>query len=297
MPYAHFVCMAKILKKLKIRNNERVKEKGMEIFFYIIIFIIGSLFGSFYTLAVYRIPKRQDILFKHSYCPNCNHKLGLLDLFPIFSYIFLGGKCRYCKEKIRPRYLILEILSGLLFVSIAYLMGLNVERFEIIKIIEFSFMVLYLTFIILIAGIDKENRNIDKFVNIYGIVISIMYMLYLCIVEQASIYRYGIYLVFYIIILALDTITLRKYAKSTYLNGILLMIITMAIFTGEYVTASSIIYTLLVIAIYLLLYKLKNRRKRNVKTDKQVSNQMSIGFYLGSTNVITLMFVLYYLTI
>lgn len=297
MPYAHFVCMAKILKKLKIRNNERVKEKGMEIFFYVLIFIIGSLFGSFYTLAVYRIPKRQDILFKHSYCPNCNHKLGLLDLFPIFSYIFLGGKCRYCKEKIRPRYLILEILSGLLFVSIAYLMGLNVERFEIIKIIEFSFMVLYLTFIILIAGIDKENRNIDKFVNIYGIVISIMYMLYLCIVEQASIYRYGIYLVFYIIILALDTITLRKYAKSTYLNGILLMIITMAIFTGEYVTASSIIYTLLVIAIYLLLYKLKNRRKRNVKTDKQVSNQMSIGFYLGSTNVITLMFVLYYLTI
>ena len=276
---------------------KELKEKGMEIFFYIIIFIIGSLFGSFYTLAVYRIPKRQDILFKHSYCPNCNHKLGLLDLFPIFSYIFLGGKCRYCKEKIRPRYLILEILSGLLFVSIAYLMGLNVERFEIIKIIEFSFMVLYLTFIILIAGIDKENRNIDKFVNIYGIVISIMYMLYLCIVEQASIYRYGIYLVFYIIILALDTITLRKYAKSTYLNGILLMIITMAIFTGEYVTASSIIYTLLVIAIYLLLYKLKNRRKRNVKTDKQVSNQMSIGFYLGSTNVITLMFVLYYLTI
>lgn len=297
MPYAHFVCMAKILKKLKIRNNERVKEKGMEIFFYVLIFIIGSLFGSFYTLAVYRIPKRQDILFKHSYCPNCNHKLGLLDLFPIFSYIFLGGKCRYCKEKIRPRYLILEILSGLLFVSIAYLMGLNVEKFNIVKIIEFGFLILYLTFIILIAGIDKENRNIDKFVNIYGIVISIMYMLYLCIVEQASIYRYGIYLVFYIIILALDTITLRKYAKSTYLNGILLMIITMAIFTGEYVTASSIIYTLLVIAIYLLLYKLKNRRKRNVKTDKQVSNQMSIGFYLGSTNVITLMFVLYYLTI
>lgn len=276
---------------------KELKEKGMEIFFYIIIFIIGSLFGSFYTLAVYRIPKRQDILFKHSYCPNCNHKLGLLDLFPIFSYIFLGGKCRYCKEKIRPRYLILEILSGLLFVSIAYLMGLNVEKFNIVKIIEFGFLILYLTFIILIAGIDKENRNIDKFVNIYGIVISIMYMLYLCIVEQASIYRYGIYLVFYIIILALDTITLRKYAKSTYLNGILLMIITMAIFTGEYVTASSIIYTLLVIAIYLLLYKLKNRRKRNVKTDKQVSNQMSIGFYLGSTNVITLMFVLYYLTI
>ena len=46
----------------------------MNTFIYIIIFIIGTLFGSFYTLAVYRIPKRQDITHTHSYCPNCNHK-------------------------------------------------------------------------------------------------------------------------------------------------------------------------------------------------------------------------------
>lgn len=98
----------------------------MNIIFYLTIFIIGTLFGSFYTLAVYRIPKRQDIVHTHSYCPNCNHKLGLLDLFPIFSYILLGGKCRYCKQKIRPRYLILESLSGILFLVTAYLMGLTV---------------------------------------------------------------------------------------------------------------------------------------------------------------------------
>ena len=84
----------------------------MNIFLYAIIFIIGTFFGSFFTLAVYRIPKKEDILIKHSYCPNCNHKLGFFDLFPVFSYIFLGGKCRYCKDKIRPRYLILELLSG-----------------------------------------------------------------------------------------------------------------------------------------------------------------------------------------
>ena len=140
----------------------------MNIFFYIIIFIIGTLFGSFYTLAVYRIPKRQDILYTHSYCPNCNHKLGLLDLFPIFSYIFLRGKCRYCKNKIRPRYLILEILSGILFVTISYLIGMNINHLTSIKIVEFSFLVLYLTFIILLSGIDKENRKIDKAVNIYS---------------------------------------------------------------------------------------------------------------------------------
>ncbi|MEE0866289.1 MAG: prepilin peptidase [Clostridia bacterium] len=265
----------------------------MDIFFYVIIFIIGSLFGSFYTLAVYRIPKRQDILLKHSYCPNCNHKLGLLDLFPIFSYILLGGKCRYCKEKIRPRYLVLEVLAGMLFVVIAYLTGLNLEHLSLVNIIEYVCMILYITFIILIVGIDAENKNIDKAVNVYGIVVSIIYMLYLCIVEKANIYRYGIYLVLYIIVLTLDTITLRKFAKSTYLNGLLIMITTMAVFTGEYITIISIIYTLLLIAIDLMINKIKNRKNKNVKNDKQVAEQLCIGTYLGVTNLITVVFVLF----
>ena len=83
------------------------------------MFITGTVFGSFYTLAVYRIPLKQDITHTRSYCPKCNHKLQFFDLIPILSYIFLGGKCRYCKEKIRPRYLILETLSGLVFVLFA----------------------------------------------------------------------------------------------------------------------------------------------------------------------------------
>ena len=266
--------------------------RNMETFFYIIIFIIGSLFGSFYTLAVYRIPRRQDIVRTHSYCPNCNHKLGLLDLFPIVSYIFLRGRCRYCKEKIRPRYLILEVLSGVLFVLIAYYMGLNLENLNYIKIIEYSFIVLYLTYIILISGIDKENRKMDKYVNVYGVAISIMYMSYLCIVEKANIYRYGIYLIFYILILLFDTITLKKFAKSTYTDGILLMIITMACFTGEYIAINTITFTLLTIGIYILLYKLKNKMNRNMKTDKQISNEISIGFSLGVANIIIFIFTL-----
>ena len=266
----------------------------MNTFLFIIIFIIGTLFGSFYTLAVYRIPKRQDIVHTHSYCPNCNHKLGLLDLFPIFSYLFLGGKCRYCKEKIRPRYLILEVLSGILFVAIAYLMGINISNVSTIKIVEYCFIILYLTFIVLMSGIDYENKKIDKAVNIYGIGISILYMVYLCIVEKANIYRYGIYLMCYIIMLTFDTITLKKYAKSTYVNGILISIITMIIFTGEYVTANAIILTLLTIAIYLLLYKLKNRKNRNRKSDKQISKQLSIGFYLGVSNILTVILALFF---
>lgn len=260
----------------------------MNLIFYLLIFIIGTLFGSFYTLAVHRIPKRQDIIHTHSYCPNCNHKLGFLDLVPIFSYVFLLGKCRYCKEKIRPRYLILEILSGGLFVIMAYSMKFNFETLNAIKIAEFCFVVLYLTFIILLAGIDKENRKIDKLVSVYGIVISIMYIVYLCIVEQANIYRYGIYLIFYVIVLTLDTITLKKYAKDSYVSGILLMIITMTIFTGEYITINAIIYTLLAIFFYMLLYKIKTRKKKRKEKDEKITKSLSIGFFLGTFNILML---------
>lgn len=156
----------------------------MNIFLYIIFFIMGITFGSFYTLAVYRIPQGQDITHTHSYCPNCNHKLNILDLIPILSYIFLGGKCRYCNKKIRPRYLILEIMSGLAFIIVAFLMGLNAENLTIVKIINYLFFTLFFTFIVLLVGIYKENKIINKPVLIYGIIISIMYIVYLYIIEK-----------------------------------------------------------------------------------------------------------------
>lgn len=118
-----------------------------------------------------------------------------------------------------------------------------------------------------------------------------MYMVYLYIVEQTNIYRYGIYLILYIIILILDTVTLKRYAKNSYVTGILLMIVTMMIFTGEYITQKGIIFTLLAIFFYLIFYKMKEKRK-NKKSEKQMANQLSIGFFLGVFNMIILIFVL-----
>ena len=134
----------------------------LNIFFYIILFAMGITFGSFYTLALYRIPKRQDITHTHSYCPNCNHKLGFLDLIPVFSYIFLGAKCRYCKQKIRPRYFIVEIVSGLLFVLFGFLLNLNIYSLEKIKIIDYAFFVLYFTFIINKSRFVYNQKSVNK---------------------------------------------------------------------------------------------------------------------------------------
>lgn len=274
-----------------IKKGEKM---AANIILYILIFIMGTVFGSFFTLAVHRIPKRQDITHTHSYCPNCGHKLGILDLIPVFSYIFLGAKCRYCKQKIRPRYFILEIASGLLFVVISYLMNINIFNWNIHIIADSAFLALYLCFLLIMAGIDKENRQINKGINVYGIIISIMYMIYLCTIENASIYRYVIYLIFYIVFLILDTVTLKKFVKSTYLNGIMITIITIAIFTGEFITINTIIMTLLEIAIYILIYKLKSRNNKNIKTDKQIGRNLSIGYYLAINNIIYFIFVLGY---
>lgn len=259
----------------------------MNTIFYIMIFLMGITFGSFYTLAVYRIPKGIDITHKHSYCPNCNHKLNFLDLIPIFSYIFLGGKCRYCKQKIKSRYLILETLSGLFFVGIAYLMRINIYNLEIIKIVEYAFFVLYFTFIILMSGIDKEYKKINKPVLVYGIIISIMYIVYLYIIEKASIYRYVIYLVAFVLLLLVDTITLKKHAKNNYTYSILIALIIMAIFTGEYVTISSVIYAILAIAIDLVLKKIKNKKNNTKNKEKE-----PIGLYLSVFNILYFIIVL-----
>ena len=269
----------------------------MNAIFYIVIFIIGTVFGSFYTLAVYRIPKRQDITHTHSYCPKCEHKLGFWDLIPVWSYIFLGGKCRYCKEKIRPRYFILETMSGIIFLAVAYFMKLNIENITIIKLVDYGFFVLYFTFIVLMAGIDKEKREINRSVLAYGIILSILYMIYLYIIEKNSIYRYIIYLVLYVIILLVDNITLKKYAKNKYITLLLLVVIIMAIITGEFVAYESVIITLISIALDTIVHKIKNKKK---KKQENYLKKEQIGYMLGISNMIIFVFILicnYYLKI
>lgn len=92
----------------------------MELSIIIGLFILGTIFGSFYNVVAYRLPKGESILYPGSHCPKCNHKLKPLELIPILSYILQKGKCVNCKDKISIFYPISEIICGLLFV-ICYL--------------------------------------------------------------------------------------------------------------------------------------------------------------------------------
>lgn len=255
----------------------------MEIILYGIIFIIGILIGSFCTLAVYRIPLGKDITHERSFCPNCNHRLEFWDLIPIVSYLALGGKCRYCKEKIRIRYLLLEIASGIIFLLLALSMNIHLENIlinaeeTIHGIVLLGFGILYFTTLILIAGIDKERTEIAKPVLLFGLIILGAYILYLYMVKNIPVYKYVIYLIFMLIIILLDICLMKKKKKENYTISILLLWIYMLAFTNTDVMLFTIIATLIFIAIHSIAHKLETKGKENIK--------VPIGFYMVISNI------------
>ena len=246
----------------------------MDIFLYVIIFIIGTFCGSFFTLAVYRIPKKEDILIKHSYCPNCNHKLGFFDLFPIISYILLGGKCRYCGNRIRARYLILELLSGFTFLALAISLRLTVDNLN--NIINIVTTLMYVSILVIIGGIDKENKDIKKGVLAFGYLIEFIYMIYQCTLGNINVYQYVIYLILLILIVILSNISLKMLAKEKYYIKILYLLLYMIIFCGSKIFILTAILTLISIFIYSILSKQKN-------------TTLPIGFYLSVSNILIIL--------
>lgn len=104
----------------------------------LIILLFGILIGSFLNVCIYRIPKKEDIIFTPSHCLKCSHKLKWYQLIPVFSYIFLRGKCQYCKTKISIQYPIIELLNGAAYMGIFAIYGFSKESF--IYIILFSIL-------------------------------------------------------------------------------------------------------------------------------------------------------------
>ena len=77
--------------------------------------ILGACIGSFLNVVIYRLPKRQSFIFDRSHCTSCNTNLKVFDLFPVISWIFLKGRCRYCSNFISKRYLFVELCTSFLF--------------------------------------------------------------------------------------------------------------------------------------------------------------------------------------
>ncbi|HWC14524.1 MAG TPA: prepilin peptidase [Actinomycetota bacterium] len=89
--------------------------------------LLGLIFGSFGTVIAHRLPQRRSIASGRSRCPSCDTQIAWFENIPVFSYVALRGRCRHCGASISPRYLWIELMSGLLFVAAWWRFGLSLE--------------------------------------------------------------------------------------------------------------------------------------------------------------------------
>ena len=92
----------------------------------ILIFAFGLIIGSFLNVCIYRIPRHESIVFDRSHCTKCGAQIKWYDLVPVFSYLFLLGKCRNCKEKISIIYPTIELTNALAYVGLYLYFDLSI---------------------------------------------------------------------------------------------------------------------------------------------------------------------------
>ncbi len=146
----------------------------------IMIFIFGMVLGSFYNVVGYRLPNGMSIVYPSSHCPNCNHKLKFYELIPIFSYMFLFGKCKSCKKRISLSYPFFEALTGLLFLLSYIVFGIN---------IEFFISITFISILIIISISDIKYYIIPDEVLIIGCIFIIIEFIIKSIINDISFFN------------------------------------------------------------------------------------------------------------
>lgn len=137
----------------------------MELFF---VVLFGLCIGSFLNVCIYRIAREESISFPPSHCTKCGYELKVKDLVPVLSYVFLGGKCRSCKEKISIKYPLVEILNALLYVVIYLNYGFSFELFK---------FAVFASLMIVIGFIDFDTKYVFNSTVILGVVSGIIFLI------------------------------------------------------------------------------------------------------------------------
>jgi leader peptidase (prepilin peptidase)/N-methyltransferase len=128
--------------------------------FALLAFIFGAVVGSFLNVCIVRLPKEESLVSPPSHCPNCKTPIPFYDNIPLFGYLFLKGRCRFCHEKISPRYFVVEFLMAVLSVALLYHFGLGLGFF-----VSFVFVAA----LIVISFVDLDVRIVPDVISLPGI--------------------------------------------------------------------------------------------------------------------------------
>lgn len=132
---------------------------------WIIAVLAGLVFGSFFNVCVWRIPRGESINFPPSHCPNCKKQIRSYDNIPIISYLILRGKCRDCRKPISIRYPLIESFTALFFVLSYAKFGLS---WQVLRALVF------IGFLIVLAGIDIDHKILPFRLSLTGVIIGLI---------------------------------------------------------------------------------------------------------------------------
>ncbi len=143
-------------------------------FLTVIVFLFGACIGSYLNVCIYRIPRELSTVAPRSFCPDCGEKIPWFCNIPFFSYIFLRGKCRFCRKKISPRYFVVEALVAVLFTLIWLKLAVVTEHrpLSIVPVYDWKLVPVYWLVIFgLLLGtfVDFEHMIIPDRVTLGGI--------------------------------------------------------------------------------------------------------------------------------
>ena len=111
-------------------------------YLFLSFFMLGAIFGSFFYVVAYRIPKGESIVYPPSHCPNCNHRLEPWELIPVVSFLLQKGRCTSCKQKISWYYPVFESFCGLLFLLSYLSFGLNLELIIVLTFVSMLIIIM-----------------------------------------------------------------------------------------------------------------------------------------------------------
>ncbi len=135
----------------------------------ILVFIIGSCFGSFFNVCIYRLPKNISIIKPGSFCPKCLKPIKWFNNIPLLSYLILLGRCRDCKEKISFRYFLVEALTACLFLFLYMKFSLS------LYFLKFAF---FFCLLIVVSFIDIDYHAIPAYICFVGIMAGFVFAIY-----------------------------------------------------------------------------------------------------------------------
>ncbi|MCK5098509.1 MAG: prepilin peptidase [Desulfobacteraceae bacterium] len=126
------------------------------------IFIVGACIGSFLNVCIYRIPENNSIITPGSFCPNCKNSIPFYCNIPILSYMFLLGRCKFCKQPISMRYPLIEALTALFALLLFHRFGLTPAM---------GYWFVFISVLITISFIDIDHQIIPDIISLPGILI------------------------------------------------------------------------------------------------------------------------------